>query len=161
VRELLTAVGSTYENPASSYLRVTREPNGATENVTQLFMGVRFQCNKCHDHPFERWTQNQYYQFGAYFAQVGIKNVPGAMRPGPDGTRVAEDQIVYERRDGGEVTHPKTGQTVQPVFPVTPSGTLSHPAARRAALAEWLIAPENPFFAKSMANRIWSYFLGK
>jgi hypothetical protein len=150
VRELLTAVGSTSENPASGYGRVVREPNTATENVTQLFLGVRFQCNKCHDHPFERWTQNQYYQFGAFFAQVGVKNGP-----------MPEDQIVYERRDGGDVTHPKTGQVVAPLVPVSHTGKLGQTTVRRQQIADWLVAPENPFFARSMVNRVWSYFLGR
>jgi hypothetical protein len=150
VRELLTSVGGTYDNPATSYQRILKEPNTATENVTQLFLGTRFQCNKCHDHPFERWTQNQYYQFGAFFAQVGIK---------PSG--IFGSEVVYEKRDGGEVLHPKSGQKVAPVFPVVHSGTIAHPNVRRQMLADWMTAPENPFFARSMANRIWSYFLGK
>ncbi len=150
VRELLTSVGGTFENPATSYFRVTRDPNTNAENVTQLFLGIRFQCNKCHDHPFERWTQSQYYQFGAFFAQAAIK--PGA---------APEDQVVYERRDGGEVAHPKTGQPVAAVFPVGHAGKTSETKVRRAMMAEWMTAPENPFFAKSMANRVWSYFLGK
>jgi hypothetical protein len=73
VRELLTAEGSCYQNPAVNYLRVLREPGKITEDVSQTFLGVRFNCNKCHDHPFEKWTQNQYYEFGAYFAQVSLK----------------------------------------------------------------------------------------
>jgi len=162
VRELLTSVGSTYDNPATSYQRVLREPNTATENVTQLFLGIRFQCNKCHDHPFERWTQTQYYQFGAFFARVGIKNAPGPTRPDPfNGQPMGENQVVYERRDGGEVNHPKTNQPVAPTVPVSHSGKIVHEAVRRQTIADWVTAPENPFFAKSMANRIWSYFLGK
>ena len=162
VRELLTSVGSTYDNPATSYQRILRDPNTATENVTQLFLGIRFQCNKCHDHPFERWTQNQYYQFGAFFAQVGIKKGPGAVRTNPiDGSPFPENQIVYERRDGGEVNHPKTNQAVTPVFPVSHAGKVGDSKVRRQRMADWLTAPENPFFAKSMANRIWSYFLGR
>jgi hypothetical protein len=150
VRELLTSVGGTYDNPATSYQRILREPNTATENVTQLFLGTRFQCNKCHDHPFERWTQNQYYQFGAFFAQVGIKPSP-----------TLGSEVIYERRDGGEVQHPKTGQNVVPVFPVSHAGTSTPSAGRRQSLADWMTAPENPYFAKSMANRVFSYFLGK
>jgi hypothetical protein len=162
VRELLTSVGSTYDNPATSYQRVLREPNTAAENVTQLFLGIRFQCNKCHDHPFERWTQTQYYQFGAFFARVGIKNAPGPTRPDPfTGQPMGENQVVYERRDGGEVNHPKTNQPVMPTVPVSHSGKIAHEAVRRQTIADWMTAPENPFFAKSMANRIWSYFLGK
>lgn len=148
VRELLTASGSAYENPAANYLRVVRDTSVATENVTQLFLGVRFSCNKCHDHPFERWTQNQYYQLGAYFAQVGFK-------PGKGG-----DESVFDRRDG-DVMHPKTGTVVQPAFPVTWEPEPKKAEPRRELLAEWLTSPKNPFFAKSMTNRIWSYFLGR
>lgn len=149
VRELLTASGSGYENPAANYLRVVRDTSTATENVTQLFLGVRFSCNKCHDHPFERWTQNQYYELGAYFAQVGFKpSSPG-------------DETIYDRKDG-EVMHPKTGLAVAPAFPVSFGEQPADPnESRRQELADWLTSPKNPFFAKSMANRIWSYFLGR
>ena len=147
VRELLTASGSSYENPAANYQRIIRESSTATENVTQLFLGVRFSCNKCHDHPFERWTQAQYYQLGAYFAQVGFKQGQ------------AGEEVVYDRRDG-EVMHPKSGTAVVPTFPVSFGATQTAPT-RREMLADWLTSPKNPFFAKSMANRIWSYFLGR
>jgi hypothetical protein len=148
VRELLTATGSSYEDPPVNYQRVIRETDTATENVTQLFLGVRFSCNKCHDHPFERWTQAQYYQLGAYFAQVGFK--PGA--PG--------EEFVYDR-GSGDVKHPKHGAVVAPAFPVSWAGAEAKEDTRRETLAEWLTSPKNPFFAKSMANRIWSYFMGR
>ncbi|MFN3650713.1 MAG: DUF1549 and DUF1553 domain-containing protein [Armatimonadota bacterium] len=148
VREVLTASGSAYENPASNYMRVIRDTSTATENVTQLFLGVRFSCNKCHDHPFERWTQNQYYQLGAFFAQVGFK-------PGNPG-----DEFVYDRGTG-DVTHPKDGRVMAPAFPVSFQGADDDADNRREALAEWLTSPKNPFFAMSTANRIWSYFMGR
>lgn len=149
VRDLLTASGGSYDSPASNYLRVIRDTSTATENVTQLFLGVRFSCNKCHDHPFERWTQAQYYQLGAFFAQVGFK-------PGQPG-----EEIVYDRREG-EVTFPRDGRVMTPTFPVSfQEGAHETPESRRQQLADWLTSPKNPFFAKSMANRIWSYFLGR
>jgi hypothetical protein len=151
VRQLITGVGSTYDNPATSYLRVSREPDVASENTTQLFLGVRFMCCKCHDHPFERWTQNDYYGLAAYFAQVGRKK----------GARDGEE-IIYERRDGGEVMHPKGGQVVPPSFPFPVDGVDGKDApTRRAALAAWLTSPDNPYFAKSVSNRIFSYFSGR
>ena len=76
VRAILTASGSNRENPAASYFKILREPTATMENTTQLFLAVRFNCNKCHDHPFERWTQDQYYQTAAYFAQVDLKADP-------------------------------------------------------------------------------------
>jgi hypothetical protein len=152
VHDIVTASGSTYEHPAGSYFRVARDPSVATENVTQLFLGIRFSCNKCHDHPFERWTQTQYYEFAANFARVGYK--PG----------IAEgDEGVFERRDG-EVTHLRTGKVVQASYPYTVNANLTNLTKtnnRRQALAAWLTAAENPYFAKSYVNRIWSYFTGK
>lgn len=147
VHTVLTASGSTFENPPAAYLRVLREPSDAMENSTQLFLGVRFNCNKCHDHPFERWTQNQYYQLSAFFAQVGRK-------PGPN----PEEEVVYDA-GGGEVTHVKTGQVTPPVFPYQQD--LAHEAAsRREQFADWVVSKDNQYFATSFVNRMWSYLLG-
>jgi hypothetical protein len=165
VRTLLTAKGSSYENPAVNYLRVLREPGKMTEDVTQTFLGVRFNCNKCHDHPFEKWTQNQYYEMGAYFAQVGFKRgqvgkeVIFAEAGGS--FQITSEEIVYHKYDGGEVKHLKTDAPVAPKVPVGDAKAVATGADRRLPMADWLVAPENPFFAKSMANRIWSYFLGR
>lgn len=147
VRELLTATGSSYENPAANYMRIIRDTSTATENVTQLFLGVRFSCNKCHDHPFEKWTQSQYYQLGAYFAQVGFK----AGEP--------SEEIIFDR-GAGEITHPRTGRVMAPTVPVS-FGEMPRTPTRREALAAWITSPRNPFFARSMANRVWSYFVGR
>ena len=165
VRALLTAEGSAYHNPAVNYLRVLREPGKITEDVSQTFLGVRFNCNKCHDHPFEKWTQNQYYEFGAYFSQVSIKrgfvgrevirNNTG------DNTPVTGEEIVYRNYRGGEVKHPKTDMDVPPKVPF---GAAKQPGAdidRREPFVDWLTSSDNPLFAKSMANRVWSYFFGK
>ncbi|MBL9122539.1 MAG: DUF1549 domain-containing protein [Planctomycetaceae bacterium] len=145
---VLTASGSTFENPPASYLRTLREPADAMENSTQLFLGVRFNCNKCHDHPFERWTQNQYYHLAAYFAQVGRK--PGAR---------ADEEIIYDTH-GGEVAHVKTGQPVAPAFPYEHPDAAAPDATRREQFARWVTSRENQYFATSYVNRIWSYLLG-
>ncbi|MBI3667572.1 MAG: DUF1549 domain-containing protein, partial [Acidobacteria bacterium] len=105
VRELLTASGSTYENPAANFFRATREPKPTMEKTTQLFLGVRMVCAQCHDHPFEQWTQNNYYQLAAFFAAVGLK-------PGFD----SDEEIVYEKREDNEMTHPKDGRVVEPRY---------------------------------------------
>jgi hypothetical protein len=149
VKDILTAQGSTYEHPAASYFRVARDPGQATENVTQLFLGIRFSCNKCHDHPFERWTQTQYYQFAAYFGRVGYK--PGI---------ASGDETILEKQVG-EVTHPRLNRVMVASYPYSLTTKLPKVENRREALANWLTARENPFFAKSYVNRIWSYFLGK
>ncbi len=147
VRDLITATGSTYTNPAANYFRVSREYTAAVENTTQLFLGVRFSCNKCHDHPFEKWTQNQYYEFGAFFADVKVK--PGQL-PG--------DEVVYANYTETPVKHPRTLAIVEPSVPF---GEVNSDADdKRTALADWLTDADNPMFARAGANRLWSYFMG-
>jgi hypothetical protein len=164
-RTLLTAQGSCYENPAVNYLRVLREPGKMTEDISQTFLGTRFNCNKCHDHPFERWTQNQYYEFGAYFAQVALKR--GTLgkeiirNNTGDNTPVTGEEIVYRNYAGGEVKHPKTDLAVAPKVPFGAARQMKSGEDRRLALVEWLTSKDNPLFARSMANRVWSYFFGK
>jgi uncharacterized protein DUF1549/uncharacterized protein DUF1553 len=152
VYELLTARGSSYENPAANYFRVTRGAKVSMEKTTQLFLGVRMVCTQCHDHPFEKWTQNQYYEMTAFFASVGLK--PGFQ---------SGDEIVYDKREDNEIKHPKTGRVVPPKYLVASLGAPPIPgnADRREALVEWLTSKDNPFFARAIANRIWSYFLGR
>jgi hypothetical protein len=122
------------------------------ENTTQLFLGVRMVCAQCHDHPFEKWTQNQYYQLSAFFAAVGVK-------PGFD----SDEEIVYLKRDGYDVKHPKNNRAVAPQYLVASTGTppIAAFGDRREALAEWLTSEKNPFFARAIVNRVWSYFFGR
>jgi len=148
-RELLTASGSTLENPAANYFRVAREPKLLMENMTQVFLGTRFNCNQCHDHPFERWTQRQYYDLSAYFADVGRQPAGGG------------DEIIFTMASATPVVNPDTNQAVAPKFPFTHSGMIDASASRRVQLAQWLTADQNPYFAKSAVNRYWSYFLGR
>jgi hypothetical protein len=149
VRELLVAEGNSYRNPAVNYYRVSRDPQNSVETTAQLFMGVRIQCAKCHNHPFEKWTQNDYYGLAAFFARVKYK-------PGQEPT----EEVVYVDR-AGEVTQPRTGQQMAPKFL---GGGIAEVAAgqdRRTALAQWLTSPENPFFAKAAANRVWYHVMGR
>jgi hypothetical protein len=151
VRELLTARGSSYDNPAVNYFRVTREAKPAMEKTTQVFLGVRMVCAQCHDHPFERWTQNQYYQMSAFFSAVGIRA----------GYEVGEE-IVFDQRSDYEMKHPKDGRVMKPEFMLASSvAPVPDGPQRRDALAEWLTSRDNPFFAKAIVNRMWSYFMGK
>jgi hypothetical protein len=148
--ELITAQGSSFTNPAVNYYRALRDTGKITEDVSQTFLGVRFNCNKCHDHPFERWTQDQYYQFGAFFARVAFK--PGA-RPG--------EEIVYANYRGGEVMHPRTGATMSPTVPFGAEPDVQHARVREDAFADWMTSKDNPLFARSYVNRVWSYFFGR
>lgn len=147
--ELMTAGGSTLENPAANYFRIAREPKLVMENMTQVFLGTRFSCNQCHDHPFERWTQNQYYELAAYFADVGRRDLP-------DG-----DEFVFTNASPIAVVNPSTNQPASPKFPFSHTGVVDANAHRREQLSQWLTAKENPYFARSIVNRYWSYFLGR
>jgi hypothetical protein len=160
---ILTAGGSTLENPPASYYKVHRQPDEVMENTTQLFLAIRFNCNKCHDHPFERWTQDQYYKLASYFAQVGRKPVPEFAQRKVGGTAVEGAtplvEAIYDT-GGGEVTHLRTGQVVQATFPYEHAGAVPQNASRREQVARWITSKDNPYFAKSYVNRIWSYLLG-
>ena len=149
VRELLTSDGSTFKKPATNYYRISRDPETAVETTAQLFLGVRIQCAKCHNHPFERWTQDDYYGFAAFFSQIGRKkgNLP-------------EEEVVYAT-GSGDVSQPRTGRKMKPKALGGP--ILDDPATkdRRVRLATWLADPKNPFFAKSLVNRIWFHLLGR
>ncbi len=180
-KKILTATGSNRENPAASYFKVLRTPAETMENTTHLFLATRFNCNKCHDHPFERWTQDQYYQLSAFFAQVDLKKDPESGNKTIGGTAVEGAKPLYEiayDKPEGEVKHDRTGQITPPEFPYLAKpvafGKLSavaaeientkskiqNPATRREKLAEWMTSPDNRYFALSYVNRMWGYMMG-
>jgi WD40 repeat protein len=163
VRKILTSSGSNKENPPASYFKILREPAPTMENTTHLFLAVRFNCNKCHDHPFERWTQDQYYQTAAYFAQVGLKADPAGGAQQIGATAVERGKPLYEiveDRKEGEVKHDRTGQVTAPHLPFSCKyDAPSHPS-RRQELAAWITSKDNPYFAKSYVNRLWGYLFG-
>jgi hypothetical protein len=147
VRDLLSSTGGTFKSPQTNYYEMEQDRLKIAENTAQIFMGMRIQCAQCHNHPFDRWTQDEYYNFAAFFAQVGRK--------------VAEDpreRIIFNA-GGGEVQHPVTGQNSPPHFlgggPADTAGK-----DRRQVLADWLASPKNPYFAQNFANRVWHHFFG-
>ncbi|MBM3724915.1 MAG: DUF1549 domain-containing protein [Acidobacteria bacterium] len=150
VRELVTAKGSTFQNPPANFFRFNKEAKVAMENMTQLFMGVRMVCAQCHDHPFEQWTQNQYFQMAAFFAGVGSKT-------GAD----AEEEVIFDKREDAHIMHPKDGRVMDAKFLFGGGKFSVREAELRESLAEWLTAKENPYFAKALVNRFWSYFMGR
>ncbi len=167
--KILTASGSNKENPAASYYKILRDPDEIVENTTHLFLATRFNCNKCHDHPFERWTQDQYYETAAYFAQTGLerdaKNAPSQNIGGSavDGAKPLYE-IVVDKPEG-ELTHERTGEVAPPAFPYETAlakADFAEPGkpTRREQFAAWVVSPENPYFAASYANRLWGYLLG-
>ena len=162
VRQILTATGSNKENPAASYWKILREPAETMENTTHLFLATRFNCNKCHDHPFERWTQDQYYHLAAYFSQVGLADDPASGGARLGGTAVEKSRALFEivsDKPEGEMIHLRTNKVAEPQFPY-PTKTEAPGATRRAQLAEWMVSSDNRYFATSYVNRLWGYLLG-
>ncbi|MCC6782365.1 MAG: DUF1553 domain-containing protein [Planctomycetes bacterium] len=164
VRALIDSSGSTLSNPPAAYYKIHREPDLAMENTTQLFLGVRFNCNKCHDHPFERWTQRDHWQLAAYFADVTRADVPGSdAMPESTVMKAGQKPPAYEETigdgSGGKVSDPN-GRQYAERFPFESAADAAARPTRRAQLARWLTAKENPYFARSYVNRVWSYLLG-
>lgn len=163
VRDILTASGSNKDNPAAAYYKILRDPDLMMENTTHLFLAVRFNCNKCHDHPFERWTQDQYYELAAYFAQTELKPDPQSQGKKIGGTAVEGAKPLYELvgdAETGEMKHVRTGKVVPPAFPYDCDYKLDESATRRQRLAAWMTSPDNQYFAKSYVNRLWGYLTG-
>jgi len=148
-RALLTAEGGNFANPAANFYVGERDPNTLAENVAQVFTGIRLQCAQCHNHPFERWTMDDYYSFSAFFAQIGNK--------------AAEDprETIVFNSGSGEARHVRDGRPMAPrlLGERTPADVAGRD--RRQVLAAWLTSPENPWFARTFANRVWEHFLGQ
>ncbi|MFM8188416.1 MAG: DUF1549 and DUF1553 domain-containing protein [Pirellula sp.] len=151
VSELITAKGSIFSNGPANYYRIANNPPDLAESTAQLFLGTRLQCAKCHHHPYERYSQDDYYGFAAFFARVASKN------SAEFGIFGGETVVVVN--SGGEVTHPKTGAVMKPT-PLKDS-PLEHASDRRIALADWLTGKENTAFARNMVNRYTGYLLGR
>jgi hypothetical protein len=151
VRELLTGSGSTYKNEsaAANYYRVTNDPTELTTSTSQIFLGVRLDCARCHNHPFDRWTMNDFYGMSAFFAKTH-------QRGGLD-----RDEIIVYTDDRGEVRHIMTNQVVTPKYLTEANALTDASGDLRVKLAAWLTAKENPFFAKATVNRIWKQFFGR
>ncbi len=147
VRQLLAASGGTFTNPATNYYQTENDTLKVAENVAQVFMGMRIQCAQCHNHPFDRWTQDDYYSFAAFFSQIGRKN---AQDP--------RETIVYNKA-GGEVSHPVGGRTMAPKFLGGDQPQING-QDRRHVLSQWLASPDNPYFARNLANLVWAHFFG-
>ncbi|MCI0746361.1 MAG: DUF1553 domain-containing protein [Verrucomicrobia subdivision 3 bacterium] len=154
VRELLLAEGSNHRDGPAVVYRDRREPPELSTMFSQLFLGTRMECARCHHHPMEKWSQNDFYQFAAFFGPLKQKGA-GLSPPISAGTET------FYYAAGGSVKHPVTEQVM---MPRPPDGreinTVTNSDPRRA-LAEWLIAPENPFFARAAVNRVWAAFFGR
>jgi hypothetical protein len=153
VRDILTADGSCARNPAANFWRVFPNPDDASEAVCQIFFGIRLMCAKCHDHPFEKWVQKDYYGMSAFFSQVSRK--PG---------RQQGDIIVFRTEAPAQARHPNTGEILSPKFldaAAVPVPAKSPSQDAREWLAEWATRKDNPFLARATVNRLWSHLFGK
>lgn len=147
VRELLAATGTVLGNPPVAWYKRVQEPKQQVEDVAQLFLGVRMQCAQCHHHPFERWSQDDYYGLAAFFTQVGRK---------PSGTR-GED-LIFHKRGVAVATNIKTGAPLKPAALGDAVGEVAPDEDPRLRLADWMSSKQNPFFAKALVNRYWKHF---
>ncbi|MDD7986382.1 DUF1553 domain-containing protein [Lentisphaera marina] len=148
VHQLITASGNSFANPAANFYQIQNDNKIISENVAQVFMGIRLQCTQCHNHPFDRWTMDDYYSYSSFFAHIGRKN--------------AEDpraQIIYNK-NSGDIKHPVYKKALEPKFlgGDAPEDTKTD---RRITLANWLTAKENPYFASTLSNRMWEHFFGR
>jgi hypothetical protein len=148
-REILTASGNTLSNGAANYYVLHKNPIDVTENVAMTFMGFSITCARCHNHPLERWTQKDYYQMANLFSRVAVKN--GAERG---------DIIVYPARTG-EINHPRLNMPLAPRPLDAQPLPLDASVDRRQFFADWLVSPDNPFFARALVNRVWKNFMGR
>jgi hypothetical protein len=150
VRDIVTASGSMDVHPPVVWFRQVADTFGRLEDTAQLFLGQRIQCARCHHHPFEKWGQKDYYQMASFFSQVKTK--PG---------QTPDETVVYASLGAPRASHPKTGEALKPAGLDGPTIEDSDARDPREALVDWMVEKQNPFFAKSIANRYWKHFLGR
>ena len=154
VRELLTAQGSTHKTGPPALFRDKRTPEDASGFVSQVFLGVRLECAKCHHHPNEKWDQKDYYQFAAFFSGTRRKG------QGISAPISGEPEYIWATSTVA-MKHPVTGEDLKPRAPDGPEVIIATGADPRAVLVDWMVAPENPLFARAAVNRVWNAFFGR
>jgi len=150
VRDLLAATGGVEENPPVAWYRQVKEPQQEVEDIAQLFLGMRMQCAQCHHHPFEKWSQNDYYSFAAFFTQLGRKP-----------TTTKENEAIFHRRGMATAINKKTKLPVRPAALITGPLDIAPDDDPRIALANWMSDRANPFFARTLVNRYWKHFFNR
>ena len=156
---IISARGSTYTNPPANFYRAIRKPQKLAEATAQVFLGRRLQCAQCHNHPFDRWTQGDYYDWASTFAKIDYKLLKNIKRDGLDKHEFNGEQIVF-MKSAGSVNNPKTGKAAPARFlsAAKPVGAGEDPLRE---MAKWMTAPDNPFFARAQVNRIWFHLMGR
>lgn len=147
VRQILAATGTIVANPAVAWYKRVKEPNAQLEDVAQLFLGVRMQCAQCHHHPFERWSQDDYYSMAAFFSQVGRKP-----------TAIAGEDLIFHKRGVAQIENKRTRAMVKPAGLGQGAQEIAPDDDPRLRLADWMADTSNPFFAKALVNRYWKHF---
>jgi len=150
VRELLGATGDVVGNPPVSWYKRVTDPKEQIEDISQLFLGVRLQCAQCHNHPFDRWAQDDYYRMAAFFSQVG-RSFSG----------VRGQDLIFHKRGPAGFTNPRSGQTLRPAALGSSVGEIAADDDPRLKLADWMAAADNPYFATALVNRYWKHFFGQ
>lgn len=159
-RELIAARGSTYSHPQANFYRALRDPQARAEATAQVFLGIRLQCARCHNHPFDQWTQHDYHSLAAFFARVDYRILENNRTDKLDAHEFDGEQIVLMAREG-DVKHPRSGDVLRPLLLGAATPQLGDSADRLQLLADWVARPENPFFARAQVNRIWFHLMGK
>ena len=147
VRQILASTGTIVSNPPVAWYKRVKEPTAQLEDVAQLFLGVRMQCAQCHHHPFEKWTQAEYYHLAAFFSQIGRKP-----------TAIAGEDLIFHKRGVAQTEHRKTLVMLKPAGLGEPELDIAPDDDPRLALVDWMSKKDNPFFAKSLVNRYWKHF---
>jgi hypothetical protein len=155
VREILTAQGNPDINPPTTWYREVDQIDEQVEDTAQLFLGLRIQCARCHHHPFEKWSQNDYYGLAAFFSRIGKKNIEG-------GIKNARDRNLFHNEGTASANNPRNKQNLKPTA-LGSGQAYDIPADRdpRQYLADWMSSPDNKFFAPSLVNRYWKHFFSR
>ena len=154
VRDVITASGDSTYNPAVVWYREVNEVNEQVEDTAQLFLGLRIQCARCHHHPFEKWSQNDYYGFAAFFSTVRNKTVPGA-------NRQMRDRRIFHNEQTAQAQNPRSKQNLKPTGLGSEPYEIPNDRDPRVYLADWMSREDNPFFAHALVNRYWKHFFDR
>ncbi|MBL8848526.1 MAG: DUF1553 domain-containing protein [Planctomycetaceae bacterium] len=155
VSEIITASGDPETNPAVIWYREVGKMNEQVEDVAQLFLGIRIQCARCHHHPFEKWSQDDYYSFAAFFSRIGTKNLAVGLSP------QAREKRLFHNEGVAQAQHPRSGKQLQPAGLGSAVVSVAPDRDPRIQLAAWMSDPQNPYFARSLVNRYWKHFFDR
>jgi len=149
VRNIIAAQGTVDQHPPVIWYRTVRNLTHQTNDTAQLFLGTRINCAQCHHHPYEKWSQDDYFQLQAFFARMGRK-----------AGETAQEPAIFVKLDG-QVRNPVTNKVMQPRGLDGPENVISEDDDPRHKLVDWMAAPNNPFFARALANRMWAHFMSR